>query len=571
LTGAADRMRGPIHPWLWRHARASRAALLAAVALGLATTGLVIAQATLLAGIVARGFLGGAGPGSLRPLLLGLGLVALLRAGAAWAAPAIGALAAARVKSALRAALAVRVIGTARPAAAHSGEIAALTTEGIDALDDYFARYLPRLALGLLAPPLIIAWVLRTDPLSGVVLLLATPLVPVFMWLAGAGAQARARRRWRELTRLGVHFLEVMRGLSTLIVFGRGRAQGEAIRAVSERYRRATMGTLRLAFLSALVLELAATVCTALVAVEVGLRLVAGRLDLEPGLAVLLLVPEVFLPLRAAGAEFHASAGAAAVADRLRPILEEPALAACRASRTIPIFGLAHEVRLEEVTVVYPGRSRPALEGVGLELRRGERVALVGPSGAGKSTLLAVLLGLLPPARGRVLVDGHDLRDLDREAWWRQVGWLPQRPHLASGSIADNVRLGSPWLSDREVWGALEGAGLAEWVARLPQRLDAQVGEEGCLLSGGQRVRLALARALARRPSLLLLDEPTAHLGGDGHLVAGLIRGLDREVTAVFATHDHRLAAEADRVLELVGGRLAERPRSMAGATWGAR
>src|SRR5579884_3200446 len=251
-------VRGPVHPWLWRHARATRLALTAAVALGLITTGLVVAQATLLAEVVARAFLGGAGPASLRPLLLGLALVALLRAGATWAAPVVGGLAAGRVKSAVRAALTARSLRLARSDDPHSGEIATLAAEGVDAFDAYLARYLPRLALGLLAPPLVIAWVLRIDPLSGVVLLVATPLVPVFMWLAGAGAQARARRRWRELTRLGVHFLEVMRGLSTLEIFGRGRAQRQAIRAVSERYRRATMGTLRLAFLSALVLAPAA-------------------------------------------------------------------------------------------------------------------------------------------------------------------------------------------------------------------------------------------------------------------------------------------------------------------------
>jgi ATP-binding cassette subfamily C protein CydD len=557
-------VRGPVHPWLWRHARATRLALAAAVALGLITTGLVVAQATLLAEVVARAFLGGAGPASLRPLLLGLALVALLRAGATWAAPVVGGLAAGRVKSAVRAALTARSLRLARSDDPHSGEIATLAAEGVDAFDAYLARYLPRLALGLLAPPLVIAWVLRIDPLSGVVLLLATPLVPVFMWLVGAGAQARARRRWRELTRLGVHFLEVMRGLSTLEIFGRGRAQRQAIRAVSERYRRATMGTLRLAFLSALVLELAAAVCTALVAVEVGLRLVAGQLGLEAGLTVLLLVPEVFLPLRLAGAEFHASAEATAVADRVRALLEGPAPSRPLPRTAVPGGGPTRVV-LEGVTVVYPGRPRPVLDGVDLELRRGERMALVGPSGAGKSTLLAVLLGLQRPARGRVLVDGSDLRALDPESWWRQLGWLSQRPHLASGSIADNVRLGSPWLSDREVWEALERVGLADWVRRLPGRLDSPVGEEGRLLSGGQRSRLALARALARRPRLLLLDEPTAHLsGGDARLVTDLIRDLDGGTTAIFATHDRRLAADADRVLELAEGRLVEMPRALA-------
>jgi thiol reductant ABC exporter CydD subunit len=552
-------MRAPIHPWLWHHARATRVALLAAVTLGLVGTGLLVAQATLLAEVIARGFLQGADLAQLQLPLLGLALVALLRAGTAWATPAVGGLAAARVKSELRNAVVARSLGSPRPSAAHSGEVAALAAEGIDALDGYFARYLPRLALGLLAPPLIIAWVLRLDPLSGIVLLLATPLVPVFMWLVGVGAQARAKRRWQELTRLGVHFLEVMRGLSTLAIFGRSRLQRETIRAVSERYRRATMSTLRLAFLSALVLELAATVCTALVAVEVGLRLVAGQLGLGVGLTVLLLVPEVFLPLRAVGAEFHGNAGAVAVADRMRALLEGPAPTLSSVGPALSISGPVQEVRLEAITFTYPGRSLPVLEGANLRLRRGDRAALVGPSGTGKSTLLAILLGLLSPEGGRVLVNGHDLRFVDREAWWRQVGWLPQRPHLVSGSIADNIRLGTPELSDGEIWEALERVGLTEWARRLPDQLDSWVGEGGSLVSGGQRVRLALARVLARQPRWLLLDEPTAHVGStEGHLIGALIRDLNREATVVFATHDLQLVADADRVLELSRGRLVE-------------
>ncbi len=284
------------------------------------------------------------------------------------------------------------------------------------------------------------------------------------------------------------------------------------------------------------------------------------------GLTVLLLVPEVFLPLRAVGAEFHGNVEAAAAADRMRALLEEPAPDLGGGPR-LTILAPVQEVRLEAVTLTYPGRPLPALDRASLGVRRGDRIALVGPSGTGKSTLLAVLLGLLVPTEGRVLMDGHDLRTIDREAWWRQVGWLPQRPHLASGSIADNVRLGAPGLSEREVWEALEQVGLAGWVRQLPDQIGTWVGEAGGLVSGGQRVRLALARVLARRPRWLLLDEPTAHLGSaDARLIGELVRGLSREATVVLATHDPQLAAAADRVLELTGGHVVEIPQQVGRA-----
>ncbi|GHF42808.1 ABC transporter [Streptomyces mashuensis] len=543
----------PVDPRLLRYASATRVFLAASVLLGLAGAGLVVAQAMLIAEVVTGAFQHGRTTGDLaRPLAL-LAATAGGRAVVAWLTELCAHRAAAAVKSQLRTRLlehAVR-LGPAGHGRA-TGELTTLATRGVDALDGYFARYLPQLGLAVVVPVAVLARIVSADWVSALVIVLTLPLVPLFMVLIGWATQSRTDRQWALLARLSGHFLDVVAGLPTLKVFGRAKAQAESIRAITADYRRATLRTLRLAFLSSFALELLSTLSVALVAVGIGMRLVHGELGLYTGLMVLVLAPEAYLPLRQVGAQYHAAAEGLSAADEVFALLET-APAGPQGTHPAPdARGAA--LRLEDVVVRHPGRTAPSLGPVTLEVRPGETVALTGPSGAGKSTLLHVLLGLERPADGRVLVGGTDLASLSPDSWRNQVAWVPQRPHLFAGTVADNVRLARPGATDAEVREALHAAGALAFVSMLPQGTDTRLGEDGAGLSAGQRQRLALARAfLADRP-VLLLDEPTASLDGETEAeITEAVRRLAVGRTVLLVVHRPALLAVADRVVAIGG------------------
>jgi ATP-binding cassette subfamily C protein CydD len=369
----------------------------------------------------------------------------------------------------------------------------------------------------------------------------------------------------------------VVEGLPTLKVFGRAKAQAETIRRVTQDHRRATMATLRITFLSSLALELIATLSTALVAVEVGLRLLSGNLGYESALLVLLLAPEVYLPLRAVGAQFHAAAeGVAAAADVL-DVLDEKLQgtpAAANLTTTERIDLRSQPIHFDWVSVRYPDRAQPALNGLCQRIEPGEHVAIVGPSGAGKSTLLALLLGFIKPTEGAVRIGDVDLPDLGEQGLAtlrRQIAWVPQNAHLFGGSIADNIRFGDPDAGPADVERAAQRAGLSAVIAGLSEGIDSSVGERGTLLSTGQRQRVAIARALVRDPALLLLDEPGAHLDAQtaADVIAG-VSGFRERRTLVVVTHDPVWAAGADRVIRMQDGRVVGEQRTRVSAASGA-
>jgi thiol reductant ABC exporter CydD subunit len=427
----------------------------------------------------------------------------------------------------------------AKLAEERAGELANTLVAGIDALDTYFSRYLPQLVLAGAAPLVVIVWTLPHDLYAAAIMALTAPLIPVFMVLIGQVSQGRTNRQWRALSILSAHFLDVIQGLATLRIFGRGRAQDEAIRKVTEQYRDATMDVLRIAFLSSLVLELVATISTALVAVAIGLRLDSGGIALETGLMILILTPEVYLPLRRLGSQFHAGMDAVAPAQRIFELLNSRT----NAPRGSHVPDLNRDpIRLKGVALDY-GRS-VGLSPTSVEIKPGDKVAVVGPSGSGKTTLINLLLGFARSDSGTITVGGVPLEEISLDSLRAQIGWVPQRPHLFSGTIADNIRFGDPDASPATVVRAAREAGL-----ELP--LDTQVGERGRELSAGQRQRVALARALVRRPSLLLLDEPTSNL--DVHSQTRLTQHLMTlpDVTVLAATHSHLLASAAERVLSL--------------------
>ncbi|MGW2266495.1 thiol reductant ABC exporter subunit CydD [Streptomyces koyangensis] len=538
----------PIDPRLLRYARATRFFLAAVVVLGALGAGLVIAQAMLLAELIVSSFEQRFDAGDLTTPLLLLAAVALGRALVSWLTELAAHRASAAVTSELRMRLVERAgqLGPGWLGGQRTGSLIALATRGVDALDDYFARYLPQLGLAVVVPVAVLARIVTEDWVSAAIIVVTLPLIPLFMALIGWATQSRMDRQWGLLSRLSGHFLDVVAGLPTLKVFGRAKAQAESIRRITHDYRRATLRTLRIAFLSSFALELLATLSVALVAVTIGMRLVHGDMDLYTGLVILVLAPEAYLPLRQVGAQYHAAAEGLAAAEEVFAVLETPV--PDTGTRAAPAGALA----FEGLTVRYPGRDAPAVREAAFTVEPGETVALVGPSGCGKTTLLQAALGFVAPAEGRVTVGGTDLAEVDREQWHQRIAWVPQRPQLFAGTVAENVRLARPEAGDAEVARALEQAGAQEFVAGLPSGAETELGEDGAGLSAGQRQRVALARAfLADRP-VLLLDEPTASLdGASEEAVVEAVRRLAVGRTVLLVVHRPALLAVADRVVRL--------------------
>ncbi|WAC97402.1 thiol reductant ABC exporter subunit CydD [Streptomyces sp. NA13] len=538
----------PIDPRLLRYARATRFFLAAVVVLGALGAGLVIAQAMLLAELIVSSFEQRFDTGDLTTPLLLLVAVALGRALVSWLTELAAHRASAAVTSELRMRLVERAgqLGPGWLGDRRTGSLIALATRGVDALDDYFARYLPQLGLAVVVPVAVLARIVTEDWVSAAIIVVTLPLIPLFMALIGWATQSRMDRQWGLLSRLSGHFLDVVAGLPTLKIFGRAKAQAASIRRITHDYRRATLRTLRIAFLSSFALELLATLSVALVAVTIGMRLVHGDMDLYTGLVILVLAPEAYLPLRQVGAQYHAAAEGLAAAEGVFAVLETP----------VPHTGTqappAGALAFEGVTVRYPGRDAPAVREATFTVEPGETVALVGPSGCGKTTLLQAALGFVAPAEGRVTVGGTDLAEVDREQWHQRIAWVPQRPQLFAGTVAENVRLARPDASGAEVARALEQAGAREFVAGLPAGAETELGEDGAGLSAGQRQRVALARAfLADRP-VLLLDEPTASLdGASEEAVVEAVRRLAVGRTVLLVVHRPALLAVADRVVRL--------------------
>ncbi|GAA1873283.1 hypothetical protein GCM10009772_53560 [Pseudonocardia alni subsp. carboxydivorans] len=571
-AGAPPAGGSPVDPRLLRTASAVRVHLAVAAVCGVAATGLILAQAWLVSRVVAGatpsfGLDGartgpGAGLDTLAWLVGGVAVVAVARALLSYGAESAALRSAARAKSQLRMQLVRRLALAAPDPRRSSGEIVTLATRGLDALDDYFARYLPQLVLAVLVPVAVLVVVADADWISAVVIAVTLPLIPLFMALVGMHTRARTERQWRLLSRLGGHFLDVVQGLPTLALFRRAQVVAGKVRETTDAHRHAMTGTLRVAFLSAFVLEVLATLAVALVAVEVGLRLLYGNLDYATALFVLVLAPEAYLPLREVGARFHASMEGVAAARQVFAELDRPAGGAPGGTAPVPAADPAGRgLTVDGLRVRYPGADADAVAGLSLDLAPGETVLLRGPSGAGKSTLLGVLLGMVAPTGGTVTVHGRDgtgadLADLDLDAWRRGVAWVPQQPHLFADTVAANVRLGAgrdhAGVTDDAVRAAARRAGLDAVVARLPYGWDTVLGEGGAQLSSGERQRVALARAFLRDAPLVLLDEPTAHLDPDSAdavrtAAAELLRGR----TAVVVAHDAGWAEHTDRTVTI--------------------
>ncbi len=558
--------------------RGPRVAFAVTVALGVLGGLLIVAQAALAAWMVNAVFLQKAALADLRWAALAFVGVLAARGAASWGAEVSAFQVAAAVKRTLRERLLVHLaaLGPVYTHGERTGELTNTLTEGLEELETYFRHYLPQVVLAAAVPLLVLVMVFPRDWISGLILLLTAPLIPLFMNLIGSIAQSLTKKQWGQLERMSAFLLDALQGLTALKILGRSREYIRRVEAVSDRFRQTTLEVLRVAFVSALVLEWVGTLSTAVVSVGIGLRLLYGRLTFEQAFFVLLLTPEFYFPLRQLGARFHAGMGGVAAAERIfsvletTPPLEESPAAARRAAAARPSPAAASAVfplRLAEVTYTYPDGGEPALRAVSFTIEEGTQVALVGPSGAGKSTIAYALLRFIVPQRGEIWAGAQRLAEIPAAAWRQWVAWVPQQPYLFNTTVEANIRLARPDAALEEVVRAAKIARADEFIRALPHGYETVVGEQGARLSGGQAQRIALARALLKDAPFLILDEPTASL--DPEHEAAIQEGLQALLahrTALIIAHRLHTITAVDRVVVLEGGRVVQvgAPRELA-------
>ncbi|BBZ52835.1 thiol reductant ABC exporter subunit CydD [Mycobacterium heidelbergense] len=539
--------RAPVDPRLWRASAALRRYLAATVGCGVVISGCAIGSAIVLATVVARVV----GDVQLSPrawlvpvsILLALWVV---RTVTHWLQARLGQRGASAVIADLNGqVLAAVTARQPRELAAQSDAAAVVVTRGLDGLRPYFTGYLPTLLLAAILTPATVAVIALYDLKSVVIVVVTLPLIPVFMVLIGLATADRSAAALDAMTTLQARLLDLIAGIPTLRALGRGRGPEHRIAELAAAHRRSAMATLRIAFLSALVLELLATLGVALIAVGIGLRLVFGEMTLTTGLTVLLLAPDVYWPLRRIGVEFHAAQDGRTAADKAFALIGEPAVPRVR-NRTVAARGA--EIRLDGLSVA--GRDGRAPRELTAVIQPGQVTVLTGCNGAGKSTTLQAIAGLAEPSSGRVTVAGVDVADLDPAAWWRQVSWLPQRPVLVPGTVRDNLALlGDP----PNLETACAASGFDTVLAELPDGVDTALGRGGVGLSLGQRQRLGLARALGSAAAVLLLDEPTAHLDArtEARVLRAIVERARGGATVVVVGHREPVIAIGDRVVEV--------------------
>jgi ATP-binding cassette, subfamily C, bacterial CydD len=544
---------------LWTEHRGARRTLAVATALSVGATACWIAFALLLSAVVDRVFLGGASLGRVSSLLAVMIAVVLVRGGLFWGSEVIAQRAAENLKTSLRDRIAAKLValGPTFTRAERAGELVHTVGEGVEAFDGYVTRFGPARALAVAVPVAVGLVVFAIDPWTVTILLVTGPFLVLLLGLIGRRVRDQTRRRERELGWMSAHFLDVLRGLTTLKLFGRSAEQADTIAAVGRRYGSATMEVLRTAFQTTLVLEWGATAATALIAIQASVRLMEGELAFGHALAVLLLAPEFFAPIRRLSAEYHAGRAGAATASRVYEILDEPG----RIATPVAAAGLPSrfDVRFEEVHVTFQRGTRVALDGCSFEIPEAGLVALVGPTGAGKTTIANVLLRFVDPDVGRVVVGGIPLAETDPAGWRTLVAHVPQHPYLFHGSVAENLRLARPAATDADLFAAATAANAHDFVSRMPNGYDTPVGEGGARFSGGERQRLAIARAFLRDAPLLILDEPTANLDEEsGEVVLDALRALARTRTVLLISHRPEPLLVADRIVSMSEGRVVD-------------
>ncbi|GAB6154208.1 thiol reductant ABC exporter subunit CydD [Desulfosporosinus burensis] len=533
--------------------------LMLTVGLGIGIALLAVAQAWFFSRIVAGVFLEGATLSSVWTFLLIILGIIVLRAVFQWVSEISAHEAALLIKTSLRKRLMSHIVslGPAYARGERTGELITTVVDGIESLEEYFSKYLPQLLLAAGIPLLILGFVYPLDWKSGLILLITGPLIPVFMILIGKLAEKKSLQQWQSLSWMSAHFLDVLQGMATLKVFGRAKDQTRVIERVSDSFRKTTLSVLRIAFLSALMLEFLATISTAIVAVTIGLRLIYGTLSFSTGLFLLLLAPEFYTPLRTLGLNFHAGLSGLNAAGRIFEILDLPLMGG-EEHRDQTLSSDFH-ISLQNVSLTYQAGEVPALNGINLSLSSGERVALVGPSGAGKTSIAQILLRFIEPSTGDVFVNGQSLKTISLKNWREQIAYVPQTPYLFAGSIVENILFGRPSATLEEVRSAAQEGLAHEFILGLPNGYDTLLGEGGTRLSGGQAQRIAISRAILKDAPLLILDEATSSLDPDSeYAVQQALMRLLQGKTALIIAHRLSTVRQADRILVLDQGQIVE-------------
>lgn len=551
-----------IQPRLFGEARASGWLFPLAVFTAFTAGGLIVFQSHVLSRIISGVFLGGLTLAQVTPLLRVILLVVISRAILTFVNEGAAGSLAVSVKTKLRR-LMLEKIDRLGPEYLKNESTAELTTTallGVDALDAYFSQYLPQVLIAAMLPLTILAVVFPLDVLTGVVFLLTAPLIPLFMVLIGKAVESLTGKQWKALTRLGNYFLDTLQGIATLKLLGRSKERVSKVGEVSDRYRETTLNVLRVTFLTALVLELVATLSTAVVAVEIGLRLLYARIEFQQAFFILLIAPEFYLPLRNLSARYHAGMSGVTAAEKIYQVLDTPEVTRREVQRLRALDDYMDgnfRLSLQRVSHTFADGQVSALQDVSLNIVKGRRYALVGKSGAGKSTLARVMLRFIEPDEGKLLLDDEDIRSWPLEEWRSCVGWLPQSPHIFNDTLAFNLTLGETRFSNTELEHALDSAGLMEFVQGLPLGLETSLMEGGSRLSGGELQRVALARVYLRNPKMLILDEPTRHLdpAWQQSLEDALTR-LTAGRTCITIAHRVSSVLKADEVILLESGRL---------------
>jgi len=566
---------------LVREGRSVWGFLLLTVGLGIGIALMAVAQAWFFSSVVAMVFLEGATLWTTwNSLLFILGIIGI-RAVFQWGSEISAHEAAFYIKVNLRNRLMSHIVllSPIYARGERAGELITTVVDGIESLEDYFSKYLPQLILAAGIPLIILGFVFPLDWKSGLILLMTGPLIPIFMILIGKLAEKKSLQQWQSMSWMSAHFLDVLQGLSTLKVFDRAKDQTRVIKRVSDSFRKSTLSVLRIAFLSALMLELLATISTALVAVTIGLRLVHGTLTFSLGLFLLLLAPEFYTPLRTLGLNFHAGLSGVNAAARIFEILDLPLMSEEENNGDLKDRKINHQIdkrnslgiqrdqvlssdfyiSFQKVSFTYQAEETPTLNGINLSLNSGEKIALVGPSGAGKTSIAQLLLRFIEPTAGQVFVNGALLNTISAEKWRDQIAYVPQNPHLFAGSVAENIYFGRPSATFEEMKRAAQDASANEFILKLPDGYQTHLGEGGTRLSGGQAQRIALARAFLKDAPLLILDEATSYLDLESeHSVQQALKRLMRGRTALIIAHRLNTVYQANRILVMDHGQIVE-------------
>jgi ATP-binding cassette subfamily C protein CydCD len=548
-----------MHRRLLSLTRDSRTALISTVLSGFLAGLLTIGQAYFLSSTINGVFLQGLTLAEVAPWLRLILLIIAGRAFLTWLNEVSANIVAVRIKSDLRERLFNHILnlGPAYTRGQRTGELTTAAVEGIEALDAYYSQYLPQLVITALIPISILVVVFPIDLLSGIVMLITAPLIPFFMIMIGKGAEVVTKRQYQTLARLSAHFLDSLQGLTTLKIFGQSKAHAKNIEKVSNQFRDTTLSVLRITFLSAFALELLATLSTAVIAVEIGFRLLYARMEFHEAFFILVLAPEFYLPLRNLGARFHSGMSGTTAAKRIYEILDTPStsdqLSAVNHQPTAPVS----TIQFENVSYTYPGEITAALDKINVQINAGQQIALVGASGAGKSTLVNLLLGFVQPTTGKIMINGAAFNAIDKLR--PSIAWVPQRPHLFHDTLATNIRLGKPEATHEEMIEAAKAAHLHEFIETLPEKYETIIGESGARLSGGQAQRLALARAFLKNTPILILDEPTSSLDPETEaLLEESTRRLMQGRTVITIAHRLNTIFRADRILVIEEGCIVE-------------